>query len=572
MKILILSPIPSHPASNVDRFYLQKLGATLKRDGSEITFVLCCGQKPSPAALEAMEQYWDNFLYLGTDAEPDNLDKAKITDAVRLMAPVDLDLFIANYAFIYPDYDHLPKTAIRACLPNLYDPVYGCDVITRKQSKWFSQRQPFYQSDLFAKTDLLLARNEKEAQLLDQLAICPVARLPLACASSRRPDVAARLDDLTIDPGPLYTALNDKRKRVLLVTDRQFWDVRHAISSVLIPLFRYLQKRFHLTVYYLGSFTKDEWDKVWELGFYDFVRSSDTPSDFHIELNLDENAGFKHAFARFIQENPRFDAVIFNFIMISYLADCIPYRTLKILDTQDIMAVRRYSMEKWLTYDMPLERETAIYNSFDATLFIEQSERDFANGAAPETISIYCPASYEAETPPFPSRGMHFGFVGSQWILNSEAIEWFLENVWPFQNRADARLHIFGGVCKCLSGVPDNVVLHGIVPSAREMFSFCNVVLNPTLRGSGFPTKSLQALAHGRPLLATEKGARGLVAIPENGIFAARNRSEHIEGMLRFSNDPAMRTEYSRNALAYAKKCFTADPCYADLVDLIDSH
>ena len=104
---------------------------------------------------------------------------------------------------------------------------------------------------------------------------------------------------------------------------------------------------------------------------------------------------------------------------------------------------------------------------------------------------------------------------------NRLSLEWFLREVWPL---VGAGLHLevtglddgFGTMARLLSEAHNSKYLGFLSkPDLEVAFARCGVVVNPTISGSGFQIKMLDALSRGLPLATTTK-ANPLVGAVES--------------------------------------------------------
>lgn len=118
-------------------------------------------------------------------------------------------------------------------------------------------------------------------------------------------------------------------------------------------------------------------------------------------------------------------------------------------------------------------------------------------------------------------------FLGSlDWRPNLEAVEWFLESVWPIVRRSVplARFHLGGsnppeGLARRLR--TDGVRFHGRVPNARDFLASGRAMVVPLLSGGGMRVKILEAMALGVPVVSTRLGASGIGAADGTEILLA---------------------------------------------------
>lgn len=113
------------------------------------------------------------------------------------------------------------------------------------------------------------------------------------------------------------------------------------------------------------------------------------------------------------------------------------------------------------------------------------------------------------------------GLIGTwTWTPNRQALHWLLDRVWPAL--ADrARLVLAGSGLDGLALPPGTQVL-GRVADARSLYAAVDVIAIPSLSGSGVQEKAIEAIATGRPVVATPHALRGLgEGLPPNVVAAA---------------------------------------------------
>ncbi len=106
-------------------------------------------------------------------------------------------------------------------------------------------------------------------------------------------------------------------------------------------------------------------------------------------------------------------------------------------------------------------------------------------------------------------------FLGSfRHIPNREALEWFIQYVWPLivQAKPETRLVIIGSDPPPRHSLPEigHVEMIGFVDDVRDALARYAVFICPILTGSGVRVKLLEAYAAGIPVVSTTIGAEGL--------------------------------------------------------------
>jgi glycosyltransferase involved in cell wall biosynthesis len=98
------------------------------------------------------------------------------------------------------------------------------------------------------------------------------------------------------------------------------------------------------------------------------------------------------------------------------------------------------------------------------------------------------------------------------WTANGEGLRWFVEHVVP-RLPEGVDVHVGGAGAEPIAGDAP-VTLHGRVPDAMEFLQGARVVAAPSVAGSGVQVKTLDAIAAGRPVVATPVATRGLANLP----------------------------------------------------------
>jgi polysaccharide biosynthesis protein PslH len=140
--------------------------------------------------------------------------------------------------------------------------------------------------------------------------------------------------------------------------------------------------------------------------------------------------------------------------------------------------------------------------------------RALANPAPVLVLPGYPPLTQPVA--PRPADGWRqIGLIGSwTWGPNRAALDWMLARVLPLLPPC-CRLVIAGGG---LDGLPvppgsrDRVRVLGRVPSPADLYAVADVVAVPSVQGSGVQEKAIEAIASGRPVVATPHALRGLGA------------------------------------------------------------
>lgn len=213
------------------------------------------------------------------------------------------------------------------------------------------------------------------------------------------------------------------------------------------------------------------------------------------------------------------DAVVMEYALLSRLVVDLPGDPVLIVDAQDRFTDRKERLRAaglpvtWVS--LTARQERRLLRRFDQVIAIQEEEGDqFRNDlgadAARVTVADLLVSGVDAGAAPANST---VGYIGSDTALNRGALHRFLDLHWRDIRATipDARLLVAGAHVSEL----DRWRRHGVetigrVPDLTSFYAGCSVIVNPVESGSGLKIKSVEALQHGRALVTTPEGIRGL--------------------------------------------------------------
>ena len=154
-------------------------------------------------------------------------------------------------------------------------------------------------------------------------------------------------------------------------------------------------------------------------------------------------------------------------------------------------------------------------------------------------------------------RPNHLIFTGSfTYEPNYQAMQWFVSHVYPLILRQipDTHLIISGDHAGLSLPQMENITLAGYIDDIRSLIASCDISIAPLWIGGGTRLKILEAMAIGIPVVATSKGAEGLMAKNGNNILIADDPhtfAMHVVSLLR---EKEMRDCLSSNAAKLVKE------------------
>ncbi len=162
-----------------------------------------------------------------------------------------------------------------------------------------------------------------------------------------------------------------------------------------------------------------------------------------------------------------------------------------------------------------------------------------------------------AALPPPAGSSRELVFVGNYTHRpNVDAALWLGSEIMPaLRNRgARARLTLVGPWAPeaVRELAAEDIVVAGAVPDVRPYLESAAVVLAPLRIGGGMRMKVLEALAVGRAVVTTSRGAEGFEAAPEGAFVAVDSADGFVGAVARLLDDASARDAMAIRACAYA--------------------
>lgn len=93
-----------------------------------------------------------------------------------------------------------------------------------------------------------------------------------------------------------------------------------------------------------------------------------------------------------------------------------------------------------------------------------------------------------------------------------------------------------------------NIVVTGFVDDIREYIAKASVVIAPMISGLGIKNKILEAMALGKPIVASPIAKSGIECIDNKDIIVANNPQQFVDKISLLFNDKELREKLSKNA------------------------
>jgi len=146
------------------------------------------------------------------------------------------------------------------------------------------------------------------------------------------------------------------------------------------------------------------------------------------------------------------------------------------------------------------------------------------------------------------TKVFHLGAM--DWEPNKEAINWFVDSIWPEIQNEDISFHLAG---RSMSSrmqklSTKNFIVHGEVDSAAEFMQDHDIMVVPLLSGSGMRIKIIEAMALGKAVISTTVGAEGIAYENGKNIIIADSASDFSKAIVDLSKNPNKVKKLGENA------------------------
>lgn len=222
--------------------------------------------------------------------------------------------------------------------------------------------------------------------------------------------------------------------------------------------------------------------------------------------------------------------------------------------------------------------EVSLSPRFAANLVMSERDADQLRAIAPTARLFVVPNGVDthffaprSESNVEPGRVC---FVGPTFMYpNRDAIEWFLDRIWPSVRRSSpgATLEMIGrnppGDAERYANV-EAVIPAGYVPDVRPHLAkaVCSVV--PIRVGGGTRLKILEAWSFGVPVVSTSIGCDGLNAVDGENILIRDDPDEFGMAVAQVLSDAVLRSRLTANGIRTVGELFSWDRIGANLREL----
>jgi len=301
-----------------------------------------------------------------------------------------------------------------------------------------------------------------------------------------------------------------------------------------------------------------------------------------LHLNLPVDSYFDPASAGYVRQlmsRDRFDVAILSYVFYSRLFEAMPPSVLKVIDTHDVFAdryrlYREHGQPREFFSTSPAGERKALDRA-DVALAIQESDAGHFRSLTKTPVRVVghlaAPGVSPAETAE-PAPAMLF--IGSDMGINTHGVAWFAERVLPNVRCEipDAELWLVGSICSRFKPTRPGIRRWGLVNPLDDLYQRSAVVINPQQFGTGLSIKCVDALLHGKPLVTTVSGARGLESGGGTAFLQGGSAEEFAEQLVSLLRDPARRRALGQRGLEFAREYHRRNlQALADVVGLAAS-
>lgn len=241
----------------------------------------------------------------------------------------------------------------------------------------------------------------------------------------------------------------------------------------------------------------------------------------------------------------------------------ILWRTTAVERRRYVPSVRK--LYNWVNYLKLRREERAAWQQFDGVTLTSERDEQLLRRDAPEKRTAVIPNGVDTEFfhpsagPVEPGAILFFGAIN--YYPNTEALLFFLDEVFPHikRQRPGARLWIVGQQppAAIASRAAEDVIVTGLVADVRPYLERAAVVIAPLRIGGGTRLKIVEAMAMGKPIVATHLGAEGLEVNDGEDILLADTAEDFANQVTRVLGDAALAQRLGEAARRLAESRYT---------------
>lgn len=208
--------------------------------------------------------------------------------------------------------------------------------------------------------------------------------------------------------------------------------------------------------------------------------------------------------------------------------------------------------------------ELEAFNTSDAIVPITDIDKENIFQLSGKKDMWTCLTGIELDQYVFHSKPTYsntiFHFASMDWLPNIEAVDWFLNEVWPLIKKKNASVSLVLAGRNMPERIKklkdDQITIKEIVKSSSQFYQDYDIMLVPLWSGSGLRIKLVEGLAYGKPIVSTSIGAEGVPYQAGKNILIADDAVFFSEKVLELLNEKDKKQELSFEARKLAEEAF----------------
>jgi glycosyltransferase involved in cell wall biosynthesis len=168
-----------------------------------------------------------------------------------------------------------------------------------------------------------------------------------------------------------------------------------------------------------------------------------------------------------------------------------------------------------------------------------------------------------------------FHLASMDWMPNTEAVDWFLDKVWPKYLKTENNLQF------TLAGrfMPDsylkrnegNLKVIGSIDDNIQFYNEHEIMMVPLQSGSGMRIKIIEGMAMGKVIVSTSIGAEGIPVTHNENIIIANTPEEFANAIKNLSSNQELKTKIGNNARKFIEDYFENTKLISELLNFYES-
>jgi hypothetical protein len=349
--------------------------------------------------------------------------------------------------------------------------------------------------------------------------------------------------------------------RIEFITSAAYWRGGCGWFERTREMVRFLNSVSDLEVTYLGKIEEVDQQKIAQLNF-------DVPIvavGIKHGVLVDE---LQEIYKRFSESRCPADLYVVDKTETSFVLDALPTTAMKWLDTHDLISERTRKIQGQVSKEhFPLSEweEADLLGRYDLVICIQKNECEKVSQWIGEDKVVCVPHPLEVTTRTLQNPPTRIGMVASNWHANAYGLRNFVRSAWPIVRRTGATLDVYGSVCDVIKAKVPGVCFHGFQENIEDCYKNVDIAINPVEYGAGLKIKSVEAMAHGLPLVASREGASGLEELDGESLLIAEDWDAFAMLLADLVQDHDRCTRLGQNAANYIRKNLSPEACFAPI-------